>query len=266
MELVVVMAIGAIITMLGVISISSRYKANRLESTAQELLSALSNARNAALYKNCPVRVIFCADPACSSATNREVTSLTDDSGSYLAVNNAPARYMAVIRMTYYGVGNASRPCYFPNATDPSPNLISGWDFESKPIAIPPEVRVQASMFVNPDQMNEEAWAVASADDSGRTSVQAVNSIWFPSSSASLPALASMEASVPANIPTSNHALPGNRFAVMQLKMDSCNPASDDDCLAYILAMGAGGDAAVITCLKPAGGPGSRVAGTAECY
>mgnify|MGYP000198937275 CR=1 FL=1 len=212
MELVVVMAIGALITMLGVISVSSRYQANRLESSAQELLSAISNARNAALYKICPVRIIFCADASCSSAANRTIdTGATDDSGSYISVNGAPARYMAVIRMTYYGAGNANRPCYFPNATDPSPDLIDGWDFETKPIAIPNQVRIQGDMFVNLVEMNEKVWAVATADDSGRTSAEAVNSIWFPSSSASLPTLASMEASVPANIPTITNTLPNNR-------------------------------------------------------
>ena len=261
------MAIGAIVTMLGVISISSRYQANRLEGAAQELLSALSNARNAAIYKNCPVRVIFCADSSCSSDVNRAASLGSDSSGSYIAVAGAPARFMAVIRMAYYGDSNANRPCYFPNATDPSPGLIAGWDFETKPIAIPNEVRVEASMFSNLDQMNEEAWisSASTLDDSGRTSVQAVNSIWFPSSSASLPSLAYMRASVPANIPTSVNTLPGNRFAVLQLKLASCNPASSDDCLAFILALGAGGDSAVINCVKPAGG-GARVASSIECY
>jgi prepilin-type N-terminal cleavage/methylation domain-containing protein len=264
-ELIVVMVIVAVVTTLGVISIASRWRTSKLESAAQQMLSTLSAARTASIYKNCPTRIIFCADAACSSAQARNASLLSDASGPYIAVDGVPARFYAVLRMAYYGVNNNQRSCWFAGA-DPSPGLMHGWDFDSKPAALPLEVRVQP-IYSNLDQFNEEPWMADAAvplDDSGRTSNAAINSLWFPSSADGLTASATMRPQVPANIPATNSAMPGGRFAMLQLKLDNCNPDEDADCLAYIIAAGAGGRMELVACT--AGTAGARPNDSNDCY
>ncbi len=265
-EIMIVIVIAAVITTVGTISIASRWQASRLESAAEEMVSAISSARTSALYKNCPTRIIFCADQACFQ---RDVTVGTDDSGDYIEVNGAPARFYAVLRLAYYGSDNEDRPCYFqgtdPNEASGTNNLISGWDFESKPISIPNEVRVEASLYgaSELEQMNESEWDVApTSAESGTSSAEAINSLWFPTSSSGLPASANMEPSIPANVPVQNKNLTDNRVALVQLKLRSCNPRQDEDCLAFIIAAGPGGEIEAVRCEAGAG----RANDTNTCF
>ena len=261
-ELIIVLVIIAIVSAVGITGIMSRWRTSRLEATAQQMLSTLTAARSSAMYKNCPTRIIFCADAACSSAAARNASVLTDASGPFVAVNGAPARFYAVLRMTYYDVANNQRSCWF-NGADPSPGLIAGWDFDSKPVSIPNEVRIQP-IYINLDQMNEEAWATVGADDTGRVSNQATNSLWFPSSSDGLLATANMRAAIPANVPVTTPNLTNGRFAMVQLKLDNCNPDSNENCLAYIIAAGAGGEMELLPCEPGTAGPRSDA--TNQCY
>lgn len=262
-ELIVVMVLAVVVTTLAVISVSSRLRTSTLESSAQELASAIATARTTALYKKCPTRIIFCADAAC---TDYAASTATDDSGSYIAVGGAPAAFMAIVRMAYYGAAHSQRSCYFPGATDPSPALLadsgdSAWDFERKPIRIPQDLRI-TPIYI-PEVLTTTTWTVSSPTDSGRSSDEAINSIWFPTSISSLPSLTHMRAEIPGNIPVQNGLLANGSAAFLQLKMAHCDPAADEDCAGYLIGLGAGGEASLVICEQPSG---TRANSTNQCF
>jgi type II secretory pathway pseudopilin PulG len=251
------MVIITIVSAVGITGLMSRWRTAKLESAAQQMLSSLTAARSSAMYKNCPTRIIFCADAACNNRDAAEATS-----GDHILVNDTPARFYAVLRMAYYGVTNNQRSCWF-NGADPSPALIAGWDFDSRPVAIPNEVRIQP-IYLDLNQMNEDVWTTVNVDDSGSDSAQATNSLWFPSSSAGLSTTGNMRPMIPANVPVEDPHLTNGRLALVQLKLDDCDPGVEEDCLAYIIAAGAGGEMELLPC-EP-GTSGDRQDGTNQCY
>lgn len=295
-ELMVVVALIAVISSIGYITLGSRMRLSRLESSAQELASNLSYARTAALFKNTPTRIVFCMDPTCAT---RAVAATTTINGQNVVGNGTlPARYYAILRMAEYfdpnGVGyipdtdgnlaNCDDPS--PGVFDPTATIVSPcaggggywnyWDFDRKPQRIPDQIvfkQIYASNIVGLSGNSGVADNTDGGSDWGSSGTNSDASIWFPTSS-SVPVGTVTHRNIPGNSPVDNsvaNAGLGNDasgrprgVAFFQLGLESCNPAVEDDCVAYIVGLGEAGKQAVYKCSKPAGG--NRSADSLDCF
>lgn len=234
----VVVAIIAVLSVAGGITLNSRLAASRLESAAGTLASDLRAARSSAMFKGCPTRFIVCADKTCSTTagTGRNVTTQSSSSGNYLGTSAGPAQYYGVLRMSQST--DSAATCYNTNAVGTSLDGYTYWDFDRRPQTIPRGVvitPVYSSAGSVPDHAGN--WSTS-------TDPAATNSIWFSSSSGTLTA--------PVNTASNGDSI------VFQVSLEGCDPkSSTSDCVAYFVTVGSGGVVNTVKC-----SPGARASGT----
>jgi len=246
-ELMVTVAIIVILSVVAGVSINSRIQVARLESAAQQLVSDLSYARSAAMFKGCSTRLIFCNTKACTSSPAGPVVvaSVTATNGATTVVGSGttPSLYYAILR-------NSSTDTVTPHTCSSStavPNTSDGyaeWDFDRRPQQISQGLAFQH--FYSPGFGYQKDWWQSSDPDS-------LNSIWFTVSLG--------EATIPLAALTFGNALSGDPI-IMQVQFDSCVPATADDCPAYLITMGSGGNVQMVKCA-----PGARTADDSDfCF
>lgn len=201
------------------------------------MVSDLRYARSAAMFKNCPVRVVFCNDRDCNS---RSVSAINSASGNFLGSGSTPARFYAMIRESQRADSSGATPCY--NSAASTADGWTYWDFDRRPQSIPTGV-VFSPIYTN--------LAATTADWAVTTDALAANSIYFSQSAGQL------------NVPVTNGTATNGDTITFQLSLQSCNPnSSSADCLAYLITVGAGGAVNMVKC-----SPGGRSAdGTDKCY
>lgn len=231
-ELMIVVAIIAIISVVGGISLTSRLAVSRLEGAVQTLASDVSYARSAALFKGCPTRIILCEDASCVT----KATSTT--SSGVIGSGTEPARYYAVLRRTQYA--SSAQNCYSSGSDSDAGDAraFAEWDYDRKPQALPRGVAF-SPIYTN-QVLNTSDWSSIS-------SVEAGNSIWFPTSISDT--TASLQGVV--NIPVDSSSVldSASRSILFQLQLDSCDASNaDDDCRGYFVTIDESGETAVRGC------------------
>lgn len=230
----IVVAIIAIISVVGGVSLTSRLAVSRLEEAVQTLASDVSYARSAALFKGCPTRIILCQDASCVT----KATGTTSLSSGVIGSGTEPARYYAVLRRTQYT--SSAQNC-FSSGSDPDAGdarAFTQWDYDRKPQALPRGVAF-SPIYTN-QVVNTIDWSSVSTTDAG-------NSIWFPTSISDT--TASLEGVV--NIPVDSSSVLDStgRSILFQLQLDSCDASNvDDDCRGYFVTIDESGETAVKGC------------------
>lgn len=232
-ELLVVVFIGLIVTVLGFVSLTSRMRVAALEQAAQSLVSDLSYARSAAMLKGCPTRFILCADKACTD-TDVEVEAASPHR-ILASATDSPAPFYAILR--YSQSDTADPVCYNENAVPAAGAAGDGfdqWDFDRRPQAIPRGVALTGFYGAS---------AGAGVFDTGGdwdVSVAGVgnNSIWFESDG-------DLNTPVVANALVSGSAV--TYQMVFQVTLDNCSPATNSDCLGYLVSIPRNGGTAQMT-------------------
>lgn len=241
-ELLVVVAISLILAVIAGISLNSRLTISRLEQAAQTLVSDLRYARSSAMFKNCPVRVVFCDSRDCGALT---ATRQSGGYGNFIGTSaDAPTSYYAMIRESQKEDSSGSTPCYNSNAV----NALSSpsdpwqyWDFDRRPQSLPQGV-IFTSIY--------STFPAGTYDWSSTSDAQATNSIYFSSSTGQF------------NVPVSGGTASNGDTIAFQLSLSGCSPASSsDDCLAYLITVGSGGDINMVKCA-----PGGRADNTDNCF
>jgi len=246
----VVVAIVAIITVLGVVSLNSRMKVSRLEEAAQALAADLSYAKTAALFKGCPTRVIFCIERNCTDS-GRTVSTITAGAEA-IGSGSTLARYFAILRKVQYTDSNGS--CYSSDGGgDPDGGATAyfdNWDFDRKPQELPIGIAL-TPVYSGSDAVPDYSDWVSEA------SAEAGNSLWFPSS------ITDADANLDfANIPVDDGLAANGASVVFQVRMDDCDPTDPDaDCAGFLVVMDSSGETSIRPC-----NPGGRANSTDNCF
>ena len=248
-EIMIVVAIIAILSVVGGITLNSRLAASRLETAASTLSSDLRAARSSAMFKGCPTRFIICADKTCSTAsgTGRNISAQTSASGNYLGTASGPALYYGVLRMSQKE--SSSSTCYNTsaiNSLDSPTDSYNYWDFDRRPQSIPRGV-VFTSVY------SPVAFPNFATDWSTSTDAAASNSVWFSSSSGTLTA------------PTGGATASNGDPIAFQVSLESCDPRdTSSDCIAYLITVGAGGVVKMVKCSAGGRSPGATLSD--QCF
>ncbi len=237
-ELMVTVAIATILAIIGGITIQSRLRTGNLEAAAQQLVSDVSYARSAAMFKGCATRFIFCKTKTCLTASDHAVAQNANkkiqiDSG-------AAASYYAILRNSSVTSGATCENTSAIPATGSTSDGYANWDFDRRPQALPKGIAF-TNIYDNIGNLDDE-WAET-------TEAVSSNSLYFSSQ------FGDVISGV--NIPNGSLMTNGNK-AVLQVGFDDCNPASADDCPAYIISVGSGGNVDAIKCSKGTRGTGGN--------
>lgn len=256
-ELMVVVTIALIVTVLGVVSMSSRVGVANLEEAAQSLASDVSYARTAALFKGCPTQIIICADAKCQGLAKSKIGD------GYIGEAGENARYYAILRKTQYV--DSDDDCYSPNV-DPDDGragiVYNRMDFDRRPQALPSGVAFTAIYASVAGEAMGASLSANFIDWDDESSDEARNSLWFPTS------ISDSDANIQlANIPVNDSVWRQNTsgdpiYILFQLQLDNCDASdADDDCAAYFITMDESGEAGIQRC-----DPGSRTSHGNTCF
>jgi prepilin-type N-terminal cleavage/methylation domain-containing protein len=232
-ELMVVVVIIGITAALSYIKINSRMMVSRLENFTQTLVSDLDYARSTAMLKGCPLRLVFCQDPNCTSLSNG-LGNVADGEASVIGLSSdatfAPATHYAFLRMSQ--LTNVSAMCFNDSAVVGTVDGFDFWDFDRRPQPIPQGI-VMRGIYTTTGLVN-------SADWSDTTSADAAASIWFNSEG---------RMTVPLNALTTTTSAMSYQI-VFQTSLGTCDAASGaDDCLGFLIATPqAAGQARLVRC------------------
>ncbi len=232
-ELMVVVVIIGITAALSYIKINSRMMVSRLENFAQTLVSDLDYARSTAMLKGCPIRLVFCQDPNCTSLSDG-LGNIASGEGSVIGRTTggtfAPATHYAFLRMSQSTT--LSGMCYNASAVAAASDLFGLWDFDRRPQPIPQGV-VLRGIYTTTGILSNVDW-------SDTTSADASASLWFNSEG---------RMTVPLNAFTTSTGAMSYRV-VFQASLATCDAASAaDDCLGFLIATPqAAGQARLVRC------------------
>ena len=219
-ELMVVVVIIGITAALSYIKINSRMMVSRLENFTQTLVSDVDYVRSTAMLKGCPIRLVFCQDPNCTSLSNA-LGDVADGETSVIGRSSgatfAPATHYAFLRMSQSA--NASTMCFNASAVAEASDGFASWDFDRRPQPIPQGI-VMRGIYTTTGLVNTVDW-------SDTTSADATASIWFDSEG---------RMTVPLNaFVTSTSSM--SFQVVFQASLATCDAASAaDDCLGFLIA------------------------------
>lgn len=244
------MAIAIVLTVLAVITLTSRTRLANLESAAQTVMSDLSSARSGALLKGCPIRLVMCTDRKCTPGSGGVPPTNVVKTTKYISNSSGATQIYAFYRMSSTTSGN---PCYNPNAIAATSDGYANWDFDRRPQEIPQGVAFSAIYDGNSGVPDNSDWS------STVTSAAAANSLWFDSTTGQL----NNGGSTPI---TSGNYIDGNGThykVVVQLTLATCDPSSTStsDCVGYFIAESAGGQFTMVKCL-----PGGRTDNNNTCF
>ncbi len=232
-ELMVVVVIIGITAALSYIKINSRMMVSRLENFTQTLVSDLDYARSTAMLKGCPLRLVFCQDPNCTSLSNGLGDIASGESsviGRSSGATFAPATHYAFLRMSQSA--NVSSMCFNGSAVAAAADGFAFWDFDRRPQPIPQGI-VMRGIYATTGLVNSVDW-------SDTTSADATASVWFNSEG---------RMTVPLNAFTTTTSAMSYQI-VFQTSLENCDAASAaDDCLGFLIATPqAAGQARLVRC------------------
>lgn len=261
-ELMITVAIVAIVSVVGAITVNSRLQTARLEEAALTVAADLSYARTAAIFKNCLTRFVFCQDNLCSNfGSDTNLSNGTGESVSFETGADAePARFYAIVRKSQYT--EAGEECFNPGGTDPdvgSGSELVAFDYDRKPQRIGRGVAFEF-IYRDVSDFNNE-WVDGGGALLNEDSTEGQNALWFPvtrtDASADADGLTGL-----LNLPVDNPRDADGNFVVFQLQLDNCDPSdADDDCNAYFVTMDDAGETDVRKCV-----PGARTNNSNICF
>ncbi len=231
-ELMIVVAIAAIATVLGFVSLNSRMKASSLEQAASQLESDLSYARSAALLKGCRTRLIFCNNRDCT-APDVVASGACPTGGSANCVlsqsGGIPAQYYAILRYSQ-NISNTDS-CFTSEAVANALDGFDYWDFDRRPQPIPKGValiNIYSGAF---GDLSDADWNSSVSGDAGE-------SIWFDT-----------EGELHSPL-VANALVPDTSLAyriVFQAQHEDCVVTSSENCLGFLVSIPVNGGTAKTT-------------------
>lgn len=210
-EIFITLAIIAIVTAIGITTMSEREAASRISQAATDLATDLSMACSLAPSKGCPMRIVFCMDKACST-----LATGTASDGKKVGSGSDYARVYAMIRMT--------TPCATSAGT--TTDGFANWDFDSKPRELPRGVAISAIYSDASKSLNAQNWT-----SSVSNAVDADASMWFS------PSLIPSYGNIPVSLTPKTAT---NSFIAFQVSPDNCIPATDESCMGYFIGISSG--------------------------
>jgi prepilin-type N-terminal cleavage/methylation domain-containing protein len=236
-EILVALAIIAIVSVIGINTMTSRSVQIALEESAKSLRDDLSYARMAATLKGCPTRFIFCMDKLCNPG-NAQNSSITGIAGGIVGASGSPAQFYSIMRMT--------TPCSSQAGVDASQDGFANWDHDVKPRQLPGGV-VFSSIYTSSGVINRDNWTSSTGN-----AIEAGNSLWFS------PTLSPTYGTIPAG----GAVEASGNFIAFQLRLAACDPSQTDDCSGYFITMSPGGVSGIKKCFNG----GRSVNNTDKCF
>lgn len=248
-ELVISVAIVAIVSVVGISALVSNINSTRIVSAAQDLAAFLKQARSYAVTQGCRTRIIICNNKHCEDASDHSASP----SPVLKCVNGASSPYHcdstnAVSR--YYGLLINTVPCSVSDQN--SADGYSYWDFDKSPLgALPGGVALTAIYTGTNGYLRSDDGALGAGNTLVFSGGAGTNSLWFdPSLNPSF-----------GNLPVANNRTASGNFVAFQVQQENCNPASSSDCMGYFVTMSPGGVAGIQRCVT-----GTRADGSDICF